>query len=92
MTRESSPDRMVDRAVLIKATRTGYGTHGDYMFGWEGDSLQTAMDSDCYVNCPSLTTQSIAQGNQCSKPPVVNEDVSGCKSWALSTSNEIILC
>lgn len=56
---------------------TGFGSHGDYMFGWKDDSLQKAMDTNCYVNCPSLKTQSMARMNACSQKTVVNEDVDG---------------
>ncbi|KAI1483130.1 hypothetical protein F4774DRAFT_368241 [Daldinia eschscholtzii] len=56
---------------------TGYGNHGDYMFGWKGDALQKAMDSNCNINCPQLKTQSISQGNQCTKQVTVNEDIDG---------------
>ncbi|KAF3058524.1 putative carbohydrate-binding module family 1 protein [Daldinia childiae] len=56
---------------------TGYGNHGDYMFGWKGDALQKAMDSNCNINCPQLKTQSISQGNQCSKKVSVNEEIDG---------------
>ncbi|KAL2195200.1 hypothetical protein P885DRAFT_62441 [Corynascus similis CBS 632.67] len=56
---------------------SGFGSHGDYMFGWKGDSLQRAMDSPCYVNCPTLETQSIEEMNKCSVPNVVDEVVDG---------------
>ncbi|KAK4457048.1 hypothetical protein QBC42DRAFT_301511 [Cladorrhinum samala] len=56
---------------------TGFGSHGDYMFGWKGDSLQRAMDSPCYVNCPTLKSQSISTGNKCTVPTVVDEPISG---------------
>ncbi|KAF2257378.1 hypothetical protein BU26DRAFT_537120 [Trematosphaeria pertusa] len=56
---------------------TGYGNHGDYVFGWKGDALQKAMDTNCNINCPALKTQSIAQGNKCTVKRVVNEDIDG---------------
>ncbi|OCL06098.1 hypothetical protein AOQ84DRAFT_378955 [Glonium stellatum] len=65
---------------------TGYGIHGDYVFGWKGDALQRAMDSgsNCNsdllgnsLNCPALKSQTIQQGNQCSKRQVVNENLDG---------------
>ncbi len=60
---------------------TGYGTHGDYVFGWKGDALQRAMDANCNVACPTLKSQTIAQGNQCKKSAVVVEDTEGCRLW-----------
>ncbi|KAF2197471.1 hypothetical protein GQ43DRAFT_435115 [Delitschia confertaspora ATCC 74209] len=56
---------------------TGYGNHGDYVFGWKGDALQKAMDADCNINCPQLKTQSIAQGNKCAQSMKLKEDIDG---------------
>ncbi|KAI5860244.1 hypothetical protein GGS23DRAFT_240943 [Durotheca rogersii] len=56
---------------------TGYGNHGDYVFGWKGDALQQAMDTNCNINCPQLRSQSIQQGNQCTVKKTVNEDIDG---------------
>jgi hypothetical protein len=56
---------------------TGYGNHGDYVFGWKGDSLQKAMDADCNINCPQLKTQSIATGNKCAQSQKVQENIDG---------------
>ncbi|KAB5583572.1 hypothetical protein GE09DRAFT_1079340 [Coniochaeta sp. 2T2.1] len=58
---------------------TGYGTHGDYVFGWKDDSLQRAMDSPCYVNCPTLKTQSMTAMNACTVKDVVAEQINGCE-------------
>lgn len=55
--------------------RTGFGQHGDYVFGWEGDTLQTAMDSACYLrNCSQLIEQAPAVKNKCSVPVTVEAD------------------
>jgi hypothetical protein len=36
---------------------TGYGQHGDYMFGWNEGALQKAMNQLCFENtCKSLQT------------------------------------
>ncbi|PGH04434.1 hypothetical protein AJ79_07091 [Helicocarpus griseus UAMH5409] len=58
---------------------TGYGTHGDYMFGWKDDSLQRIMDEPCYVMCQSMRTQDMSAMNACTVDPVVPEDVDGCE-------------
>lgn len=58
---------------------TGYGNHGDYVFGWKDDSLQRTMDSPCYVNCSTLTTQSMEAQNACTIKSAVDEDVDSCK-------------
>lgn len=56
---------------------TGYGAHGDYVFGWKGDALQKAMDSNCNINCPQLKSQSIQTGNQCKAKVTVSENIDG---------------
>jgi hypothetical protein len=63
-------------------SRTGYGHHGDYVFGWEGDSLQRAMDQCTDINgvpeqCRALTVQSDADINKCTQQPAVNERTEG---------------
>lgn len=73
--------------------RLGYGTHGDYLFGWKGDSLQRAMDSTCmFQDCGARTgvlkTQSAAAQNDCAVKSSVVEDIGedDCKyrneSWS----------
>lgn len=66
----------------IPLTSTGTGQHADYMFGWQGDSLQRAMDS-CTDSgggiCSQLTTQADTVMNQCTQADRVNEPVDGCK-------------
>jgi hypothetical protein len=61
----------------------GSAAHGDYVFGWEGDSLQKAMDNGCNLNtaCPKagLTVQQPAQYNACKKKQQAPEEVNGCK-------------
>jgi hypothetical protein len=58
---------------------TGYANHGDYLFGWKGDALQRALDSPCYINCPTLKTQDAAAMNKCTVPRVVNEEIDDCE-------------
>ncbi|KAL7624221.1 hypothetical protein AAE478_005780 [Parahypoxylon ruwenzoriense] len=64
---------------LSTGDNTGYGQHGDYVFGWKDDSLQKAMDtSGCMgARCASLLTQDINNAKQCSVKKVVAEDEDG---------------
>ncbi|KAK1753566.1 hypothetical protein QBC47DRAFT_403908 [Echria macrotheca] len=62
----------------------GYSTHADYLFGWEGDSLQRAMDANCFfqrcsVGNPEgvLKVQTAEEQNACRIPVTVQEDVDG---------------
>ncbi|RYP50409.1 hypothetical protein DL768_004084 [Monosporascus sp. mg162] len=67
--------------VLSYDDRRGYGTHADYVFGWEGDSLQRAMDHSCMFNaCENgnpLKSQGVAQMNACRVQSTVREDIDG---------------
>ena len=67
---------------LSTGDNTGYGQHGDYVFGWKGNSLQSAMDtSGCMgAKCAQLKTQSIEQAKACSVKTIVNENHEGCES------------
>ena len=61
--------------------RTGFGQHADYVFGWEGDSLQRAMDQ-CHNfggPCPTLKTQTVEDINKCTQKNRVREPVDGGK-------------
>lgn len=68
--------------VLSMGDPTGYGHHGDYVFGWEGDALQRAMNTCTDLlglpdSCRTLAQQTDAQMNQCKQQPVVFESVEG---------------
>ncbi|KAL2270793.1 hypothetical protein VTJ83DRAFT_164 [Remersonia thermophila] len=65
--------------VWSNGDSTGFSNHADYVFGWEDDSLQRAMDAHTYVAAPMLKTQSIAEQNRCGNnmPEMVFEDVDG---------------
>lgn len=76
--------------MLTRLDRTGYGHHGDYLFGWEGDALQRAMDN-CHdyfgtpENCPELTLQTDEEINQCIKTTSIDEITEGqCELFSLS--------
>ncbi|KAK4164729.1 hypothetical protein QBC43DRAFT_288635 [Cladorrhinum sp. PSN259] len=57
----------------------GYGTHGDYLFGWKGDALQRAMDkSECfYDGCGSIKKQQMSVANKCKVEDYVGEQIDG---------------
>jgi len=61
--------------------KTGFGMHGDYLFGWKGDALQRAMDTKCSGNaCRALKTQSAAEASKCTKPQMARENI-GDTAW-----------
>ncbi|KAK3316540.1 hypothetical protein B0H66DRAFT_499974 [Apodospora peruviana] len=53
---------------------TGYGHHGDYIFGWKGDALNRAFTNCSTPNC-DLPSQEIYEANRCAKEAVVKEEV-----------------
>ena len=66
----------------------GYGSHGDYLFGWKGDSLQIAFDRDgCNDQLCGLPIQEISVANECMIDPVAYEEVDwvdnlpGSQNW-----------
>lgn len=74
--------------MLTREVSTGYGQHGDYMFGWRGDALQRAMNARCNVACPELRTQSVQQANQCKLPSFGGEDIDG-REWPSFRRNKM---
>ncbi|KAI0867535.1 hypothetical protein GGS24DRAFT_495264 [Hypoxylon argillaceum] len=55
---------------------TGYGLHGDYLFGWQGDALQKAMDGKCSGDrCAPLKRQTDAQAIACTKSQQAGFDI-----------------
>lgn len=55
---------------------TGHAIHGDYLFGWQGDALQRAMDGHCANDrCAPLKRQTDAQAIACTKAQSVKESI-----------------
>lgn len=77
--------------VWSQGDLTGFGAHADYIFGWEGDKLQQALDNKCEnMKCDALKTQSIADGKSCantlSPAPALQLD-----GWLETLPNNIVV-
>lgn len=70
--------------VLSTGDPTGLGQHGDYVFGWQDDSLQKAMDTaGCFgARCADLKNQDINTAKACTVNKAAQEDYDQCK-WLL---------
>ncbi|CAJ2508535.1 Uu.00g135610.m01.CDS01 [Anthostomella pinea] len=59
----------------------GSAAHGDYLFGWGGDTLQKAMDNSCNLNtdcaAAGIHAQAPAEYNACTIEQQAPEDVDG---------------
>ena len=63
---------------------TGYGLHGDYLFGWKDNALQKAMDGRCAMDsCKQLKRQTDAQAMACTKHAMIKENIGdSCKIYS----------
>ncbi|OAG02130.1 uncharacterized protein CC84DRAFT_999252 [Paraphaeosphaeria sporulosa] len=74
---------------------TGYGAHGDYLFGWKDDALQRAMDN-LGKGCASedctkiLKIQSGKDAIACTKAQQAKEDV-GNSNWLTEIPGNIMV-
>jgi len=65
---------------------TGYGAHGDYLFGWKEGALEramTALGTNCFSEtCPVLKLQSTEELQACTKAQQAVEDngTNSCES------------
>ncbi|KAF2750579.1 hypothetical protein M011DRAFT_174794 [Sporormia fimetaria CBS 119925] len=62
----------------LTADRDGYSWHGDYVFGWKGDSLQRAMNARCTGDvCDVLEMQTTEKAVKCAVSRMVDEEIDG---------------
>ncbi|KAH8728335.1 hypothetical protein GQ44DRAFT_737584 [Phaeosphaeriaceae sp. PMI808] len=70
--------------VYSMGDKTGYGQHGDYLFGWKDGALQKALDQRCTGNtCNGLKTQNAVTSTKCAVAQSVKEPYDGCKQTPL---------
>jgi len=68
--------------INLGDNRNGFSQHGDYVFGWKGDSLQRAMtqSAKCFGDtCDVLERQTDEKAMECVKERAVKEDVDQCE-------------
>ncbi|KAI5916968.1 hypothetical protein F4810DRAFT_716924 [Camillea tinctor] len=64
--------------IFSQGDSTGYGQYGDYVFGWKDDTLQRAMDANCFgATCSQLKSQAFTEANKCAVQNSVDEQVDG---------------
>ena len=68
--------------VFAMGDPTGYGSHGDFIMGWEEDHLQRAVDtctsdSGRVEDCPEFKLIPDTQAEGCSIAPKINEQTTG---------------
>jgi hypothetical protein len=69
---------------------TGFGQHGDYLFGWKDGVLQKALDARCSGNkCSALKTQDSASALKCAKSQAVRESPGSDECKWLFTEREV---
>ncbi|KAK4218495.1 hypothetical protein QBC37DRAFT_466503 [Rhypophila decipiens] len=74
---------------------SGYGQHGDYIFGWKAGALQRGMDAvlgeDCVNDvCSALKNQSSFEGAKCTKQTQVpGEDVGRGGQWLTALPGDV---